>query len=294
MLKSRNERKYSALVIVGSTIGIFLLFGTISPFTVFAQTDPVHIDKPIQRLYKDNSLNWSGYYVTDPVGYTFTKASWIVPTISTNTRGYSSAWIGIGGVSGTGNLIQTGTDQDCTQKGAVASELKYHGLEAKSSIKDIEKSNSGFSKCSPVYYAWYEAYPSPEIRISDVDVKPGDVIQASVQQGNGGWSISITNISTGQTFTTTINNFNPDQTTAEAIMERPSLCSIHSCKLTDLADFDQIQFSDASATSATSDTFDMIASNQPITMVDNAFKILASPSSISNPGTFIDTWQKNK
>ena len=280
--------------ILAGIVGVSLLLVMIGPFAASAQTGPAY-DKPLQRLFNDNSLNWSGYYVTDPTGYTSASASWTVPSVSTTSSGYSSAWVGIGGVSGTGNLIQTGTDQDCTTGTTAAGELKFHGLDAKSTNGKGGGGGSGgggSTSCTPTYYAWYEAYPAPEVKISNFNVSPGNVISASVQQVSGGWSTTITNVSTGQSFTATVSSFNPDQTTAEAIIERPSLCHV-TCKITSLADFGQVQFTDATATSTASNTFDLIASDKPITMVDSSFKVLASPGPISNPGTFTDTWKRS-
>ena len=281
--------------ILAGVVCFSLLLVMIGPFTVYAQTGPTNFNKPLQRLFNDNSLNWSGYYVTDSSGYTSASSSWTVPTVATSSSGYSSAWVGIGGVSGTGNLIQTGTDQDCTTGTTTAGELKYHGLDAKSTTngKGSGGGGGGSTSCKATYYAWYEAYPAPEVKISNFNVSPGNVISASVQQVSGGWSTTITNVSTGQTFTATVNNFNPDMTTAEVIMERPALCSVASCKLTNLANFGQVQFTGATATSTTSSTFDLIASDKPITMVDNSFKVLALPGPISNPGTFTDTWKRS-
>jgi hypothetical protein len=279
--------------ILAATIGIVLLLATIGPFTVFAQTEPNESDKPMKRLFNDFSTNWSGHYVTNSNGYTYASASWIVPTISTSSSGYSSAWVGIGGVSGTGNLIQTGTDQDCTTGTTTAGELKYHGLEAKPTNSGKGGGSGGGSKsCTPTYYAWYEAYPAPEVKIANFVVTPGDVITASVTKSNENWVITINDITAQETFTTTVSNFTPDQTTAEVIMERPALCFV-TCKLTNLANFGQIQFTNATATSSTTNTFDNILSDAPITMVNNSFKLLASPSPITNPGTFTDTWYRS-
>src|SRR5690242_10899378 len=82
-------------------------------------------DKPIQRVYNDASLNWAGYYVQG-TGIGYAKATWTVPAIVNTVSGYSSAWVGIGGVNGNG-LIQTGTEQDCSTSATTAGELRFHG-----------------------------------------------------------------------------------------------------------------------------------------------------------------------
>lgn len=249
-------------------------------------------NKKIEKLFDDYSLNWAGYYVSGNT-YTYATATWTVPTIQTTNSGYSSAWVGIGGVNGNGNLIQTGTEQDCASGSTTGGEMKYHGLDQTLINKPIDsasKTNGGkSSSCKPVYYAWWEIYPTnAEQKITTMTVSPGDVMTAFVQQLTPGvWTISITDVTKGQSFSTQVT-FSPDQTTAESIIERPALCTIFNCKLTNLANFGTMTFSNSAA--QTSSNYFNSFSNAPITMLDNSFKIMAQPGSLASSGTFSVTW----
>ena len=156
----------------------------------------------------NQSGNWGGYnigvgYPQVAAGTTFSNISgeWIVPTAKQHTKGeaeYSSAWIGIGGgcvtdtcAAGDNTLIQAGTEQDVSSTG------KAH------------------------YDAWFEIIPQTSTIIS-LPVKPGDKIYVSIdQQGTpGNWSITIDNLSTGHTFSTT-TPYSSSMSTAEWIVETP-------------------------------------------------------------------------
>src|SRR5579863_5901680 len=95
------------------------------------------------------SSNWSGYAVSSGANsVSYVAGSWIVPTVSATTSGYSSVWVGIDGYSSS-TVEQIGTEADV-------------------------------SGGKVTYYAWYEAYPSASVKISTMTVKPGDAITASV------------------------------------------------------------------------------------------------------------------
>ena len=252
-------------------------------------------DKPMQRVYNDASLNWAGYYVTG-TGIGFVNATWTVPAVVNTVSGYSSVWAGIGGVNGDG-LIQTGTEQDCSNGGSTSGEVRFHGP----MIQDIpgkanHKGGGGGSKhCTPIYYAWWETYPvNAEQKITSMTISPGDQLHAVITQTNSGvWTMSLSDLTNAQSFSTTVT-FSPDQTTAESIVERPALCSAH-CKLTKLADFQTINFQESSSgiTSASSIPFDSDPSHTIINMVDNSFKLMAQPGILSSPGAFQTTWIKS-
>ena len=107
------------------------------------------------------------------------------------------------------------------------------------------------------------------------------------------WTSSLADLTRAQSFSTTVT-FSPDQTTAESIVERPALCSAH-CKLTKLADFETVNFQESLSgiTSASPVPFDSDPTHTIINMVDNSFKLMAQPGSLSSPGAFTTTWIKN-
>ena len=118
---------------------------------------------------KVQSENWSGYAVTGSA-FTVAKGSWTVPSVNCGKtpNTYSSFWVGIDGYSSS-TVEQTGTDSDC-------------------------------SGSSARYYAWYEFYPAGSILISSVGVSPGNKMSASVTYSGSQFTVKITNVTTGKSF----------------------------------------------------------------------------------------------
>lgn len=146
--------------------------------------------KPLTNLGWSSS-NWSGYAITGST-YNSITGSWIVPTVQLSKGDtYSSNWIGIDGFNNS-DLIQTGTEQDASSTGTS-------------------------------YYAWWEILPAAETTISTMTIHPGDHMSASiVNNNNGTWTITLTDNTTGQSFTTTQAYSGPAQS-AEWIEEAPTI-----------------------------------------------------------------------
>ncbi len=209
------------------------------------------------------SSNWSGYAVTGPSGsVSDVKGSWVVPAIQgkcPSTNQYSSFWVGIDGFS-SNTVEQTGTDSDC-QNGA------------------------------PVYYAWFEFYPKGSHLISGLTIQPGNVISAEVKAiGAGRFTVTITDTTTGQSFSTTQKVAMAKMSSAEWIAEAP-----YSGGILPLADFGTVNFGyDSTKISATcyatvGTTTGPIgsfgSSVQWIEMVSSSGALKAVPSSLSSDGT---------
>ena len=141
------------------------------------------------------SSNWSGYALSSKTSGTYSSitGSWVVPSVSpSNGSTYSSNWIGIDGFNNS-SLIQTGTEQDYSSSGGAQ------------------------------YYAWWEILPAAETVISSFTVQPGDNMSASVvNDGNGKWTITLTDNTENETFTTTQAYSGPAQS-AEWIEEAPTI-----------------------------------------------------------------------
>lgn len=143
------------------------------------------------------SSNWSGYAVTHTT-YTAATGHWTVPTPA-RTRGstYSAAWVGIGGFNDAA-LIQTGTEQD-------------------------------FVNGRAVYAAWWTTDAQGYAETSfpqGVNVHAGDTMDASiVESTSGSWTITLTDASTGQTGTETLDagTYTNPGLSAEWIMEAPGI-----------------------------------------------------------------------
>src|SRR5438034_2180148 len=161
--------------------------------TVHGLTIASHQLRPIIVHQESNttvgSYNWSGYAVNGAVGsVTDVKGSWKVPavTCAPGETSYSSFWTGIDGFNSS-TVEQTGTDSDC-QNGV------------------------------PTYYAWYEFFPHPSFLINGISVHPGDVISAEAHAlGNGKFTVSISDTTTGQSFSTSSTVHRAQQSSAEWI-----------------------------------------------------------------------------
>jgi len=218
------------------------------------------------------STNWSGYAVTGASGsVSDAKGSWTVPAIQgscTSTNQYSSFWVGIDGFS-SGTVEQTGTDSDC-QNGV------------------------------PTYYAWYEFFPHPSFLISGLTISPGDHISAEAHFNGRSFVVTITDTSTGHSFSTAAKVRGAQRSSAEWIAEAPS----SSGGILPLANFGTVSYgtdntgvamtcyATISGTTAAIGAFG--SSTQQITMVSGSGSVKAQPSALSSDGTsFSVTWQSS-
>ena len=210
--------------------------------------DPKH---PVGR---GTSSNWAGYAV-DGSGATYVTASWTQP-FATNClavpNSWSSPWVGIDG--DTSNTVeQIGTDSDCS-----------HGV--------------------PRYDAWWEMYPKSAVTISAITVHPGDALTAAVSYGTGGYTMTLTDTTTGATFTTTQSSSKAVRSSVEWIMEGPSKGN--------LTDFSSIGFTNASGSIGGQTVSPDSANANPIEMVTNHGAARAVPG-LTGPGAFGVTWQQS-
>lgn len=194
--------------------------------------------------------NWAGYIATG-TNFTSVSGSWTIPNpTSTNASGNSSdaAWIGIGGVAHS-DLIQVGTLNLVASDGTVST------------------------------HAFYELLPATAQFIPSFVVSPGDIVSASITQTSGGvWSIVITNQTTTQTYSTSVN-YTSSLTSAEWIQEDPGDANGN---LLPLDDFGTIYFTGASATQNGTAMSASAANASPVTMMDPSTHIArAIPSALS-------------
>jgi hypothetical protein len=168
------------------------------------------------------SSNWSGYAVTNAMpsaGFHRVAGSWTQPAGSCEAgqETYSVAWVGLGGFKhGAKALEQAGTAVDCTQSG------------------------------HPFYYAWYELVPAAPVTVR-LAVHPGDAISASVAQKGARTILQVRDLTT-HAAVTKVKTVSPlDLSSAEWIVEAPSICIASSrCTPLPLTDFGSIPFTDAS------------------------------------------------
>ena len=132
---------------------------------------------PLIRAFEGGSLNWSGYAVSTP-NVTSVSGTFIVPEVAGpgavgGLPPDMSAWVGIDGYT-------SGTVEQIGVSGTVDSSGKA------------------------TYYAWWEMYPRNSQTIKGMKIAAGDKITASVNYlGGGRFKLSITDITAGQSFSTT-------------------------------------------------------------------------------------------
>jgi hypothetical protein len=145
----------------------------------------------------------------------------------------------------------------------------------------------------PVYFAWFEFYPHPSFTINNVPISPGNVVSAEVKSnGKGQFTVTLTNVSTNQTFSTSTKAPSAAQESAEWIAEAP-----YSGGVLPLADFGTVLFG-SGYTGQTNTCFATIngttgpvgstafnANLDMITMDTKTEVVKASPSALSRDGT---------
>ena len=196
------------------------------------------------------STNWSGYVATSG-HFTSIAASWVVPQPTGNgsTTTADATWVGIGGVT-TSDLIQVGTDNTVDASGKVTSTI------------------------------FYELLPAAAQIVTNFTVKPGDSIHASLSGSGNSWTITASDLTTGQTFTTVVS-YASSLSSAEWIEEDPSYSS------TQLVPFDNFGTVNISGGSTVNGGVSMnlaAAGVQPITLVNSSGQVLARPSALTSDG----------
>jgi hypothetical protein len=214
------------------------------------------------------SGNWSGYAVTaEPGAVTAVTGSWVVATATCDSAhpafSGASQWVGIDGYDSR-TVEQTGTDADC-------------------------------SRGAPRYYAWYEFVPEPGVTIESLTVEAGDTMSAAVSYADGKFTVAITDLTRGQSFSVTHAVPAARRASAEWIAED------NSAHFTDFgtARFGPVETGVAGTGTATIDArTGAIGAFAPgavhaITMVDDG-TTLAVPSPLSSDGTsFTVEWLAN-
>jgi hypothetical protein len=214
--------------------------------------------RPIVSLGANHSQNWSGYNqgALEQNGKTFTHVTgdWNVPTATAHKKGeneFSSTWAGIGGGCVDANcaitdatLIQAGTEQDVDSSGKAT------------------------------YSAWWEIIPAPSITITNMAVRPGNHMHLDINQtAPEVWTITLKNVSTGNTFTQTVP-YTSSYATAEWINETPLVIDTSGNTMSPLPNLSKINFDLATVNGANP----KLQPSEEIQLVDSNNKPLSTPS----------------
>jgi hypothetical protein len=217
------------------------------------------------------SENWSGYAATSAKAFTYVHSTFVEPTITCPgvADQWTSNWVGLDGFN----------DQTVEQDGTFA----HCG---------------GAGNTTPKYQAWYEMYPAGSVNV--FNVKPGDIIDASVTYANGEFSLTVSDLTSGKSATNVAACSTCTRASAEWIIERPALCNNAGtkCFLTELADFGTSTMGgdEAQVTGGNIKGVGGFANNYPIDMIDplstGGFDSLDTVGALSGK-TFTATWDRS-
>jgi hypothetical protein len=206
------------------------------------------------------SNNWSGYNqgaLDKGTLFTSVTGTWTVPTATQAKAGEaesSATWVGIGGgclesscAVTDETLVQAGTEQDVDASGKAS------------------------------YSAWYELVPVPSTSVS-LPVAPGNKITVSISQTLPEvWAISIKNLTTGQSWSTT-TPYPSTMGSAEWVEETPLAIGTAGVGITAMPNLGSVHFSGATANGAPAN----LTSAEAMQLVNGSGQVLATPS---DPGT---------
>ncbi|ABW02092.1 conserved hypothetical protein [Caldivirga maquilingensis IC-167] len=209
-----------------------------------------------------SSLNWAGYAVPAEKGtVTSVAGSFIVPSVTCTTgqTTYVALWTGLDGYNDT-TVEQAGIAVECENG-------------------------------KPIYWAWYEFYPSPSVTIKGFTVNPGDDIYVNVTYlGHGKFQVTIKDVTKSEAYSTTGRVSKAELSSAECILERP----VVNGQLSSLANFgtayygqDYTSILDTcyATVSGVTGPFGLFPSVVSIIMVNNSGETLAYPSSLTSDGS---------
>jgi hypothetical protein len=216
------------------------------------------------------SLNWSGYVATSSKPFTSVHSTFVQPAISCPgvANQWTSNWVGLDGYNDQ-TVEQDGTDAHCT----------------------------GTNHTTPSYQAWYEMFPANSVNVFNVN--PGDIIDSSVTYASGLFTLTVADLTTGKSATTSAACTTCVRSSAEWIIERPALCNADEtkCFITELADYTSANMGGDEA-SVTGGNVKSVAdfNNIPIYMVNpvagGGFISLDTVNPLSGP-TFEANWDRS-
>lgn len=175
----------------------------------------------------ETSNNWSGGVLHAPAGqsYKWVQGDWVVPNVGAPTQGkwyYSSSWIGLDG-DGSGDVCQAGVECEVFQSGSTVTRS---------------------------IYPWFEWYPLPETKITNLAINPGDMITMTLCTAGPNSTTATVVFANHTTGASTTVNFSAPAGTklvgncAEWIVEAPTVGGAQSS----IPDYGEVFFSACTAT----------------------------------------------
>lgn len=235
-------------VTLALALAIVLLLA--APASALSSNHKTHI-----RNKNGTSSNWSGYAAFGSNGsFNNVSASWTQPAVTCGAQNtYSSYWVGLDGYNNS-TVEQLGTESDCS-----------NGV--------------------PSYYAWYEMYPKRGYYIN-MTIHANDNMTASVTyNGSGRFTLSIKDLTSGKSFSTTQRANSAKRASAEVIVEAP-----YSGGTLPLANFGTANFTNALANGNPLGG----SSNLDAITMQNPYGMTSTPSSFDTTNkNFSVVWSSN-
>jgi hypothetical protein len=180
---------------------------------------------------EDVSSNWAGYVAmgagstsstaSSRMSFTDVTGQWVQPKAVCKGGVASSLaiWVGLGGYSlSSQELEQIGTEADCD------------------------------AQARPSYYIWYELVPADPVNLK-LRIDPGDTIVSVVKVNRHEILVQVTDRTRGTRFTRHLSMAKLDLTSAEWVIEAPTLCDDGGfCKQPALTRFRSVAFTNTYAT----------------------------------------------
>ncbi len=237
--------------------------GAVSSRTASHTGGLLKLAAPHTSFKMTQSNNWSGYNqgaIEKGKLFTSVTGTWTVPTATQAKAGEaesSATWVGIGGgclesscAATDETLVQAGTEQDVDASGKAS------------------------------YSAWYELVPVPSTAVS-LPVAPGNKITVAISQTLPGlWAISIKNLTTGKSWSTT-TPYPSTMGSAEWIEETPLALGTGGVGITAMPKLGSVHFSSATANGASAN----LTSSEAMQLVNGSGQVLATPSGPGAGGT---------
>ncbi|HZR54512.1 MAG TPA: G1 family glutamic endopeptidase [Streptosporangiaceae bacterium] len=227
-----------------------------------------------------------GQHQTDLRTGTISRVKALTQEQSTNWAGYADTGSNVSALSG------HWTEPSATCGSATSLDVFWVGIDGFSS-NTVEQDGTGV-ECvggTPIFFSWWEMFPTNSIQVVSESLRPGDSITASVVRSGTSYTLTVTDstrggvgFSTRQTCTTCANN------SAEWIAEAPS----GSGGVEPLTNFGT--WNESNSTVTIGGTSGVISSfpDDEITMVNSSGQVKAQPSALNGSGNgFSVTWKRS-
>jgi hypothetical protein len=218
--------------------------------------------------------------ITYPLGFSTAVVHGTRPRVPGLRAGTSLNWSGYAVTAATGSV----TDVKASWVVPAVTCSSTNTVEQTGTDSDCQNGN-------PTYYAWYEFYPQPSFIITGLAIHVGDIISAEVSSSGKSFTVTLNDLTSGGSYSSSANVASAKRSSAEWIAEAPSSGG----SILPLSDFSTASFgldntgvgstNYATISGTTGPIGSFGSSVQEITMVSSSGGTEAQPSALSTDGT---------